>query len=471
MVSKKLSLTIAGALILGLFSPALAAARTRYVAFGDSITEGFRTDELCACDSAECQQRCGYPVRLKNLLVAAGLDVGVLNRGLGAERTPEGLTRLDSVLPEGGDVLLLMEGSNDITRNISPETTLANLAEMAQKALMQGMETVHVTLIPRIPSARVDAENVLNENLARSIRDLAFSSERKLVDPFEVLSNTEDLFARYYFEDMIDPVGHPNSAGYQLLAETFYEALVGIDTVPPVVIEVSPADGSIDVAPLATVRVRLYDFGVGIDPESTALMINGQDVEVAKSGGDDWQDLVYKPQEILPPEVVVGVKSSDWQANTMSREELSRFQVVEDPPLPCVPSTTTLCIDMVPGDRRFQVTVHWFTAQDGGKEGDAETIELAPIGLRRGGLFTFFGLQNPEILVKVLDGCHLTGKIWVFVAPTTSLGYELKVVDTAAGLAGLPRSEYEYVVTNPDGRDAPPVSDTAAFDTCELPVP
>jgi len=471
LVSKKLSLTIAGALVLGLLSPTLAGARTRYVAFGDSITEGFRTDDLCACDSAECQQRCGYPVRLKNLLVAGGFDVGVINRGLGGERTPEGLTRIDAVLADGGDVLLLMEGSNDITRNISPETTLSNLAEMAQKALMRGMETVHVTLIPRIPNAKVDAENVLNENLARGIRDLAFSAERKLVDPFEVLSSTPDLFDRYYFVDDIDPVGHPNSAGYQLLAETFYNALAGIDTVPPVVIDVSPANGSVEVAPFATVRVRLYDFGVGIDPDSTALTINGQEVEVTKSGGDDWQDLVYKPQSIHPPEVVVGVKGSDWQANAMTREELSRFYVVENPPLPCVPGTTTLCIDMELGDRRFQVTVHWFTAQDGGKEGDAETIELASIGLRRGGLFTFFGLQNPEILVKVLDGCRVNGKIWVFVAPTTSLGYELKIVDTAAGLAGLPRPEYEYVVTNPDGRDAPPVSDTAAFDTCELPVP
>jgi hypothetical protein len=247
--------------------------------------------------------------------------------------------------------------------------------------------------------------------------------------------------------------------------------LIGIDTVPPVLVDVSPADGSVEVPPFAPVRVRLYDFGVGIDPDSSVLTINGEEVEITTSGGEDWQDLVYKPRSFHPPEVVVGVRAGDYQQNTMRRDEVSRFAAVLDPPLPCVPDATTLCVDLEPGDQRFQVTVHWNTALGGGQEGDAETVELAPIGLRRGGLFTFFGLENPELLVKVLDGCRVNGKIWVFVAPTTSLGYELKVVDTAAGLAGLPRSEYEFVVKNPDGRAAPPVSDTAAFDTCEISLP
>ena len=76
----------------------------------------------------------------------------MLNRGVGGEKTPEGLSRIDQVLDEGGDVLLLMEGSNDISRNISIETTLFDLGEMARRAEERGLEVVHATVIPRIPT-------------------------------------------------------------------------------------------------------------------------------------------------------------------------------------------------------------------------------------------------------------------------------------------------------------------------------
>ena len=446
------------------------AVDVRFLAFGDSITAAWGFDEKCNCEAHECRQACGYPRRLKRLLVAAGVDAGVINEGFGGEKTAEGLTRLDTLLSPGYDVMLLMEGSNDISSNVSPETTIANLREMGRKAAAKGIETVHATLVPRIPEAREDPDNVINADMAGRIRDLAFATGRDLVDPFEVLSTTPELFELYYSHGDSDPVGHPNARGFDLLAAIFFDALQEIDTVPPVAGHVEPAGGTEGVSLLSPVVVRIYDFGVGLDAEASTLLINGEAVEFSSSGGSEWQDLLFRPTSPLPTEVAVRVQSRDLLANAMDRE-VSRFTTDPEAPGPCIADATTLCIDRDPGDRRFKLTLDWSTALNGGQEGQAQAIPLAPIGLRRGGLFSFFERNNPEVLVKVLDGCAINDRFWVFVAPTTTLGYQLRVVDTVAALRGAARSEYELIVENPDGRDAPPVSDTAAFATCDLDPP
>lgn len=449
-----------------LLADAGSAVDVRYLAFGDSITAGWGFDESCVCASQDCRQACGYPRRLKRLLASAGVDAGVINEGLGGEKTAEGLTRLDSLLAPGFDALLLMEGTNDVSVHVSPETTAFNLSEMARKATLRGIETIHATVIPRYPKARQDPENVVNAELAGRIRDLAFTHERALVDPFEVFSTTPGVFETFYAPIAGDPVGHPNARGFDLLAEVFFNALREVDNVPPVVGLVEPAHGAAAVAPLTPVKVRLYDFGVGLDPEASALFVNGAPVTFQSASGNQWQDLVFRPTSSLPAEVVIRVAGRDLAGNAMDRE-VTRFTVDLAAAAPCVPDATTLCIDHQIGDRRFQLTLTWATAMNGGQAGTATAIPLAPIGLRRGGLFSFFDLNNPELLVKVLDGCKINGRFWVFVAPTTTLGYELRVVDTLAALQGAEPEKYEYVATHADGREAPPISDTAAFATCD----
>jgi hypothetical protein len=74
------------------------------------------------------------------------------------------------------------------------------------------------------------------------------------------------------------------------------------------------------------------------------------------------------------------------------------------------------------------------------------------------GLFWFFSPQNWELLVKVIDGCSLNHRFWVFAAATTNVGYTLTVTDTRTGRT----ARYE----NPLGRRSPAVTDTSAFDTC-----
>jgi lysyl endopeptidase len=122
---------------------------------------------------------------------------------------------------------------------------------------------------------------------------------------------------------------------------------------------------------------------------------------------------------------------------------------------PCVPNATTLCIDRNPGDQRFKIQVSFSTSEGGGQSGSGNAIPLSTLGVTEGGLFWFFGASNPEMLIKVIDGCALTHTFWVFYAATTNVGFTVNVIDTV----GLTQTSY----TNPDLNAALPVQDTAAL--------
>ena len=117
----------------------------------------------------------------------------------------------------------------------------------------------------------------------------------------------------------------------------------------------------------------------------------------------------------------------------------------------CLPDATTLCLGAT---RRFRARVAWTDHSSRTGVGQAVTIPSAADS----GLFWFFGPDNLELLVKVLDGCTLNHRYWVFTAFTTDVGLVLTVEDTATGALAL----YE----NPRGRPAAPILDTSAFATC-----
>lgn len=119
----------------------------------------------------------------------------------------------------------------------------------------------------------------------------------------------------------------------------------------------------------------------------------------------------------------------------------------------CTPNATTLCIDNASGDRRFRVTMTFRVPS--GSTTNALAVPLAPVGFSRGGAFHFGDSQNPEVLLKVLNGCTINNQFWVFFAATTNVEYTIVVTDT---MTGRQRS-----FSNPQGRPAQPVQDTSAF--------
>jgi hypothetical protein len=121
----------------------------------------------------------------------------------------------------------------------------------------------------------------------------------------------------------------------------------------------------------------------------------------------------------------------------------------------CVPDAATLCIDDQPGDQRFKVQVPFHTSQGGGLSGNGNPAALAGLGFTRAGLFWFFSADNPELLVKVLNGCSLGGHYWVFVSGATNAALTVTVTDTQTGHA--------WTRTNADGTPVPTIQDTSAL--------
>ena len=115
----------------------------------------------------------------------------------------------------------------------------------------------------------------------------------------------------------------------------------------------------------------------------------------------------------------------------------------------CSPNATRLCLNQ----GRFQVEVDWreFTGLSG-------TAKPIPVSSDDSGLFYFFHPDNWEMLVKVLDGCSLSGHFWVFAAAATNVEYTLTVTDTDSGQI--------KTYFNPLGSLAPALTDTSAFATC-----
>ena len=116
----------------------------------------------------------------------------------------------------------------------------------------------------------------------------------------------------------------------------------------------------------------------------------------------------------------------------------------------CVTDETTLCLT---SDQRFQVTVTWRDFED--NTGPGKVIPFDPVD---SGLFYFFGPDNAEILLKVLNACTFNDHFWVFTAATTNVEYTITVTDT--------KEDVTNTYSNPLGERAAAVTDTTAFATC-----
>jgi virginiamycin B lyase len=122
---------------------------------------------------------------------------------------------------------------------------------------------------------------------------------------------------------------------------------------------------------------------------------------------------------------------------------------------PCTPSDTVLCIDDAPGDRRFQVEIEYETEQAGGLSGKGRAVPLSSLGVARGGLFWFFSADNPEIIVKILNGCATNQKYWAFISGGTNAGMIITVSDTVTGEV--------HTYYNRDLTPFAPIQDTGAL--------
>lgn len=162
------------------------------LAFGDSLTIGVGVT-----------QNHSYPSVLEKL---SGRTV--VNAGISGETTEEGLLRFDQTLEAAQPALvILLEGGNDILRNMSSAKTKNNLAQMIITAKEYGAEVVLIGV----------PEKSLFSDAHPMYAELARQHDVILID--DIISSL--LKKPKYKSDSV----HFNVAGYRQLAKTVYEVL------------------------------------------------------------------------------------------------------------------------------------------------------------------------------------------------------------------------------------------------------
>jgi lysophospholipase L1-like esterase len=186
---------IAAMLLQGCEQPKLTPlpAEGTILAFGDSLTSGVGAEKSNS-----------YPSVLAQL---SGLRV--INAGISGEVTGDGLARLPKAIDQTTpDLLILLEGGNDILRNQHLEVTKRNLASMIELAQSRGVEVVLIG---------VPAKSLFS-NVASFYAELA--EDYQLVFEDNLIASL--LRKNAYKSDAI----HFNQQGYRVMAEAIHELLV-----------------------------------------------------------------------------------------------------------------------------------------------------------------------------------------------------------------------------------------------------
>lgn len=102
---------------------AATTGRPRVVFLGTSLTAGLGLDP----DSA-------YPALVERKAAAAGTPITVVNAGVSGETSAGALRRVDWVLREPADVIVVETGANDGLRGQRPDSLAANLTRIVERA-------------------------------------------------------------------------------------------------------------------------------------------------------------------------------------------------------------------------------------------------------------------------------------------------------------------------------------------------
>jgi acyl-CoA thioesterase-1 len=199
--------TTRGLLLLGIgfmfFGP-LRAEKHTLVFFGDSLTAGYGVDP----DEA-------YPALIQRKIDEAGLPWRVVNAGLSGETTAGGLRRIDWILRQHIDVLVLELGGNDGLRGLPLEVTRANLRAMVERVRARQPTAKIVLAGMRMPTN-------LGPDYRREFAAIypAVAKEAKItLVPFllEGVGGNETL-------NQADGI-HPTAEGHRRVAETVWKEL------------------------------------------------------------------------------------------------------------------------------------------------------------------------------------------------------------------------------------------------------
>jgi lysophospholipase L1-like esterase len=208
-------------------------ALTRFVAYGDSITEGVLFSDcrnfslLSFRESLRFYPKAAnatwsYPAVLQTLLNARYTSAPpvVLNRGLGGERTDDAPARFAQVLAsDHPQVVLLQDGQNDVVQHRTAAEIAASLRGLIHQARASGALVLLGTVLPQKTSPCRDYLAPADVPPANdAIRQMAAAEQVPLIDTYSAFGASPG--------DLISVDGlHPSASGYERFAETYFSAI------------------------------------------------------------------------------------------------------------------------------------------------------------------------------------------------------------------------------------------------------
>ena len=172
------------------------------VAFGDSLTAGLGVP-----------REESYPARLQDKLTLAGYRYRVVNAGVSGDTTAGGVRRVDWVLRNKPDLVIVELGANDGLRGLDLTETRANLTQIIQR-LQAGGATVVLAGMKLPPNYGADYTQAFQSMYA----ELAHQFGIPLIPFFlEGVATKAGL-------NQADGI-HPTGSGYAVVVETIWPVL------------------------------------------------------------------------------------------------------------------------------------------------------------------------------------------------------------------------------------------------------
>jgi len=163
------------------------------ICFGDSLTSG-----------TGAGKEMDYPSQLSKMI-----GKSVINAGLPGDTTAGAMQRLErDVLIKAPDIVLITLGGNDLKNGVAKERAFENLRIIVESIQNTGAKVILGGL--KIP--------IRDRGFGRAYQKLADDTGAILIpNMLEGIMGNRNL--------MSDPI-HPNDAGYKIIAERFYQAMV-----------------------------------------------------------------------------------------------------------------------------------------------------------------------------------------------------------------------------------------------------
>jgi len=202
---------------------------TRILAFGDSLTAGYIETNPGVTAALPLSPRdvdpvAAYPSQLELMLRSRypTQDIAVRNEGRLGEWAQDGQLRFAGVVRAvRPDVVLIMEGSNDLTaqREDGIERAVVALENMLRDARAEGVFVILAGIPPRRPGSPRGEWPELVPPFNALVRRLAQRQSVPFVDVEGAFAGDPTLLS-------LDGL-HPSAAGYRRIAEAFRDVIVG----------------------------------------------------------------------------------------------------------------------------------------------------------------------------------------------------------------------------------------------------